>query len=120
MVVHRLGRQLPLVRVSPETIGVGLMAFVMLATVPFSVWPGGALGTFTDVYFKVVLVFLLMVNSVRSVKALRALSWLILCGHGLRRGARRARLRQRHEPDEGRAPARFDLWADGQLRTTSR
>ena len=49
---------------------------------PFSVWPGGALGTFTDVYFKVVLVFLLMVNSVRSVKALRALSWLILWAMG--------------------------------------
>ncbi len=69
-------------RLSPETIGVGCMAFVMLATVPFSVWPGGALGTFTDVYFKVVLIFLLMVNSVRSVKALRALSWLILWAMG--------------------------------------
>jgi putative inorganic carbon (HCO3(-)) transporter len=82
MVGHRLSRGLPLMRVTPETIGVGLMAFVMLLTMPFSVWPGGALGTFTDVYFKVVLVFLLMVNSVRSVKALRALSWLILLAMG--------------------------------------
>lgn len=82
MIAHRLGRQLPLVRVSPETLGVGLMAFVMLATVPFSVWPGGALETFTEVYFKVVLVFLLMVNSVRNVKALKALSWLILWAMG--------------------------------------
>jgi putative inorganic carbon (HCO3(-)) transporter len=82
MIAHRLGRQLPLVRVTPETISVGLMALVMLGTIPFSVWPGGALGTFTDVYFKVVLVFLLMVNSVRSVKALRALSWLILLAMG--------------------------------------
>ena len=69
-------------RISPETIVVAFMAFVMVATVPFSVWPGGALGTFTDVYFKVVLVFLLMVNCVRSVRALRALSWLILCAVG--------------------------------------
>ena len=82
MIGHRVGRQLPLVRVSPETIGVGLMALVMLLTMPFSVWPGGALGTFTDIYFKVVLVFILMVNSVRSVKALRALSWLILWAMG--------------------------------------
>ena len=67
MVTYRLGRQLPLVRLSPETVGVGLMACVMLATTPFSVWPGGALATFTEIYFKVVLVFLLMVNSVRSV-----------------------------------------------------
>ena len=64
----------------------------MLVTAPFSVWPGGALGTFTDIYFKVVLVFLLMVNSVRSVRALRWLTWLILWRHGLRRGPRHARL----------------------------
>ena len=44
MVADRLGRRLPLLRLSRETIGVGLMALVMLATVPFSVWPGGALG----------------------------------------------------------------------------
>ena len=49
---------------------------------PFSVWPGGALRTFTDVYFKVVLVFILMVNSVRNIKALRWLTWLILCAMG--------------------------------------
>jgi O-antigen ligase len=67
---------------SREIIGVGLISFVMLATVPFSVWPGGALQTFTDVYFKVVLVFILMVNSVRNVKTLRWLTWLIVCAMG--------------------------------------
>jgi O-antigen ligase len=58
------------------------MAAVMVATVPFSVWPGGALQTFTDVYVKVVLVFILMVNSVRNIKALQWLTWLILCAMG--------------------------------------
>jgi O-antigen ligase len=82
MVTHRLNHGLPLLRLSPETLAISFMALVMLATVPFSVWPGGALQTFTDVYVKVVLVFLLMINSVRSVKALRWLTWLILCAMG--------------------------------------
>ena len=58
------------------------MALVMVGTAPFSVWPGGAVGTFTDIYFKVVLVFLLMVNSVRNVRTLRWLTWLILSAMG--------------------------------------
>ena len=82
MVGHRISRNLPIVRLSPEIIGVGGLAVVMLGTAPFSVWPGGAIGTFTDIYFKVVLVFILMVNSVRSVRALRWFTWLILAAMG--------------------------------------
>ena len=82
MVGHRISRSLPLVRVSPEVIGVAGLAAVMLVTAPFSVWPGGAIGTFTDIYFKVVLVFILMVNSVRSVRVLRWFTWLILVAMG--------------------------------------
>jgi O-antigen ligase len=82
MVGHRINRSLPVVRISPEIIGVAGLAAVMLATAPFSVWPGGAIGTFTDIYFKVVLVFILMVNSVRSVRALRWFTWLILAAVG--------------------------------------
>ena len=82
MVGHRISRSLPLVRISPEVIGVAGLAAVMLVTSPFSVWPGGAIGTFTDIYFKVVLVFILMVNSVRSVRALRWFTWLILAAMG--------------------------------------
>jgi len=79
---NRLNRNLTLVRLSREALGVAFLAGVMLATTPFSVWPGGALNTFTDIYFKVVIVFVLMVNCVRSVRALRLLSWLILCAMG--------------------------------------
>jgi O-antigen ligase len=82
MVGHRISRQLPLVRISPEIIGVAALAVVMVVTAPFSIWPGGAIGTFTDIYFKVVLVFVLMVNSVRSVRALRWFTWLILAAMG--------------------------------------
>jgi O-antigen ligase len=82
MIAHRVNRSMPVVRVSPEIVGVGVLAAIMLLTIPFSIWPGGALGTFTDVYFKVVLVFILMVNSVRGIVALRWFTWLILCAMG--------------------------------------
>jgi len=82
MIVHRINRQLPLVRLSPEILGVGVMAVIMLLTMPFSIWPGGALATFTDIYFKVVLIFVLIVNSVRGVRTLRWFTWLIICATG--------------------------------------
>jgi O-antigen ligase len=82
MIGHRVNRGLPLVKLSPEIVGVGALAFLMLATVPFSVWPGGALGTFTNVYFKVVLIFILMVNSIKGVKTLTWFNWLILSAMG--------------------------------------
>lgn len=82
MIGHRVSRGLPVVRLAPEVLGVCGMAAVMLLSVPFSIWPGGAFGTFTDIYFKVVLVFILMVNSVRGILALRWFTWLILSAMG--------------------------------------
>jgi O-antigen ligase len=82
MVVGRVSRGLPVVRVTPELLGVAVMALVMVLTVPFSIWPGGALGTFTDIYIKVVLVFLLMIDSVRAPRTLRGFSWLIVIAMG--------------------------------------
>ena len=56
---------------------------VMLATVPFSIWPGGALGVFVDSYLKVVMVFVLMMNTLTTPKRLEQMTWLILvcCGY---------------------------------------
>ena len=82
LVGHRLNHQLALLRLSPETLGVAFMAAVMVATAPFSIWPGGAMSTFTETFSKVVVVFVLMINCVRGVKALRWLSWLILSAMG--------------------------------------
>jgi O-antigen ligase len=82
MAAHRLGRNLPLVVMTPEILGVAAMCLIMVLTIPFSVWPGGALNTLTEVYFKVVLVFILMINSVRNVRALRWLTWLIVFAMG--------------------------------------
>ena len=57
-------------------------AFVMLATAPFSIWPSGALSTFTELFLKVVLVFVLLTHSLTSPQLLRRFTWLIVVAMG--------------------------------------
>jgi O-antigen ligase len=79
MLLHRFTKRLPLVRVTPETIGLMFLGLVILATVPFSIWPGGALEVFLDSYLKIVVVFVLMMNTLTTPKRLDQLTWLIVC-----------------------------------------
>jgi len=83
MVLHRFARRLPVFRITPETMGLIVLGAVMLATVPFSIWPGGAVSTFADAYLKTVIVFVLMVNTLTTPKRLEQLTWLIVvcCGY---------------------------------------
>jgi O-antigen ligase len=82
MIGHRVSRGLPVVRFTPELAGVIAMAAIMAFTIPFSIWPGGAFETFSDIYFKVVLVFILTINSIKAVRTLRWFTWLILTAMG--------------------------------------
>jgi O-antigen ligase len=66
LVSGRMARGEPILRFPPELIAVLALAGVMLATAPFSLWPGGAIGVFTDLYSKVILIFALMVNLVTT------------------------------------------------------
>jgi O-antigen ligase len=50
----------------------------MLLTVPFSIWPGGALETFTDLYIKVLLIFMLMLNTLNSPARVRQFTWVLV------------------------------------------
>jgi putative inorganic carbon (hco3(-)) transporter len=58
----RLSRRAPLTVMPRELVAVLALGVVMLATAPFSFWPGGAVSVFTDLYVKVVIIFALMVN----------------------------------------------------------
>jgi O-antigen ligase len=78
MVLHRFAKRLPVFRVTPETIGLMFFGAVILATVPFSVWPGGAFGKFTDAYLKTLVVFVLMMNTLTTPKRLETVTWLII------------------------------------------
>jgi putative inorganic carbon (hco3(-)) transporter len=82
LISGRLSRGLALTRLTPELVGVLAFAFVILATAPFSVWMGGAVGTFTELYAKVVLIFVLMVNTLTSPRRMRQFIWLIVIASG--------------------------------------
>jgi O-antigen ligase len=83
MLLHRVARRLPTFRVTPETSGLLLFGFAIIVSVPFSVWPGGALHVFTDVYLKILVVFVLMMNTLTTPKRLDQITWLIVvcCGY---------------------------------------
>jgi O-antigen ligase len=83
MLLHRFARRLPVFRITPETLGLIVLGATILATAPFSVWPGGAVEVFTDSYVKIVIVFVLMMNTLTTTERLEQLTWLILCCTGV-------------------------------------
>src|SRR4029079_6083703 len=78
MLLHRFARRLPVFRVTPETVGLAFLGVVILATIPFSIWPGGAFEVFTDSYLKILVVFVLMMNTVTTPRRLESVTWLIV------------------------------------------
>ena len=82
MVVRRTNRGLTPIPWTPEVGGMAAISLVMLLTAPFSVWPSGAISTFTDLYLKVLLVFVLLVHTLSSPALLRRFTWLIVLAMG--------------------------------------
>lgn len=78
----RLSRGLPFTRVTPELIGVAGLGLVILFTAFFSVWPGGAISTFTDVFAKVILIFLLMINTLTTTERLYRFMTVVVVSTG--------------------------------------
>lgn len=82
LLVGRLMRGQPLMRFTPDVLGVWALAAVMVLTAPFSIWPGGAFSTLIDVYVKVALVFVLLTHTLNSPRLLRRFTWLIVLTMG--------------------------------------
>jgi O-antigen ligase len=78
----RLTRGEPLTRITPEFGAVLAFGAVILLTAPFSLWIGGSVGVFTDMYAKVLLVYLLAVNAISSPKRLERLTWVLVLAVG--------------------------------------
>ena len=78
----RLARRQTLTRMTPEFAGVLGLGAVILATAPFSIWFGGAVSVFTDLYLKVALVYLLAVNVIISPRRIERLTWLLVLAIG--------------------------------------
>ncbi len=82
MVMSRLGRNQPITRVTPELVGVVTLGAIILITAMFSIWPGGAIAVFKDLYVKVLLIFLLTVNVLTSPRRIERLTWLLVIAGG--------------------------------------
>ena len=78
LISQRRSRGQAVTRMTPEFVGVLAFGFVILGTAPFSLWIGGSVGVFTDLYIKVVLVYLLAVNVVTSPSRVTRLTWVLV------------------------------------------
>jgi putative inorganic carbon (HCO3(-)) transporter len=83
MLLHRIAKRMPVFRITPETTALVMFGVIIIATAPFSVWPGGAIEVFTDSYIKVVIVFVLMMNTLTTTARLEQLTWVILVCTGV-------------------------------------
>jgi O-antigen ligase len=83
MILLRLGRHQPGFRINVETVALIVFAGVMLATAPFSIWPGGVISEVMNSYLKIVIVFVLMMNVLTTVDRLERLMWLIVVCTGI-------------------------------------
>jgi O-antigen ligase len=83
LLISRFARRLPLVRMTPEIVALGALGLVILATAPFSIWPGGVVSLFADSYLKIVVIFVLLISTLTTPKRLDQFTWLILmcCGY---------------------------------------
>ena len=82
LVLGRLRRREPITRWTPELVAVLAFGAVILATTPFSIWIGGSIGVFTDLYAKVILVYLLAVNVLETPDRLERLTWVLVLSVG--------------------------------------
>jgi probable O-glycosylation ligase (exosortase A-associated) len=82
LVMGRLARRETITRVTPEFVGVLALGAVMLLTAPFSIWFGGAVGVFQELYLKVILIYLLAINVLNSPKRLERLTWILVLSLG--------------------------------------
>jgi len=77
LLIDRLGRGLPVTRMTREIkLAAGLLAWAVV-TVPFSYWPGGSIGLLTDLYLKTLAIFVLIANVVSTVDRLKKIAWAL-------------------------------------------
>jgi O-antigen ligase len=82
MAVRRLSSGQTIAHFNPEVIGVIVLGAVLLATLPFSIWPGGSLTVFTDIYSKIILIVALMMSTITSPRRVRQMTWVMIVASG--------------------------------------
>ena len=74
----QLGTEGNLTMLSTEVKAILAMTAIALVTIPIATSPGTAWDTFTDPYIKAVVIFIVMVNVLRTRKRLMGMMWLSL------------------------------------------
>lgn len=76
-VFDRFSRRRPLtIRCREIGLTVCLAGWALL-TIPFSYWPGGSVSFLLDIYFKSLVIFWLLANTLTSVKRIRQIFWVL-------------------------------------------
>jgi O-antigen ligase len=78
VIAGRMGRGEGFTRMTPELQAVFAFAGVMLLSVPLSIWPGGSLGLFRDVFIKILIVVFVIVNTVTTRKRVEAFAAVLV------------------------------------------
>jgi len=78
MAVRRLSSGETIAKINAEVVGVIALGAVMVLTIPFSIWPGGSMHVFSDIYVKIILIFALMISTLTSPKRLRQMTWVMI------------------------------------------
>jgi len=82
MVVRRLASGQSVTHVNAELLGILVLGGILLLTMPFSIWPGGSMAVFSDIYVKIILIFALMVNTLTSPRRIRQMTWIMIIASG--------------------------------------
>lgn len=80
LVAGRMSRGLPATRTTPEVIGVLAFSAVMILTIPTSYWPGGSLDVFRNQFGKIVLIFLVIVNTLTTRERIEKYITVVVLG----------------------------------------
>jgi len=82
MAVRRLSSGQTIAHVNGEVVGVIALGAVIVLTLPFSIWPGGSLTVFSDIYVKIILIFALMMSTITSPRRVRQMTWIMIIASG--------------------------------------
>jgi O-antigen ligase len=82
MIFARLRRGQSITRMTPELAAILVLGGLMLVLAPFSIWLGGVVQTFNELYSKIILIYLLTINVLTSPRRIERLTWILVLTSG--------------------------------------
>jgi len=82
LVAGRLARGLAPAHITFEVVALAAFGGAMLVGVPFSIWPGGVVSVFTDVFLKLLVIFVLMIAVLNRAQRIEQFAFLVVMFSG--------------------------------------